>query len=356
MRPVPTSIVIATLVTVSAARPQDRSADEPSRMPPGPPPATTDADVAGLHRYEPTGLSILRPYRRGRIPVIFIHGLWSSPWSWSPMVEALEADPALRDRYQFWAFGYSTGDPIPYSAWLLRRDLDEVQAEVRPRRDRRGVRPDGRRGPQHGRAAGEDDGPGQPVPALAARQRPAVRGARGRPGGPRPVPPRPLLRPRPEVRRVVFIATPHRGSRVDRGRLERARRAARSHPGAAPGGLRAAHGPQRAGILHGSGCARACRPASTNWSGGRPSSRACRSWGWPGGHGPLRHRGPARSTPAGGATASSPRERPPRRGGVRGPRVVGPPVPGPPRRDRRGPAHPRRARGPLKWVPADRWR
>src|SRR3954466_4665598 len=27
--------------------------------------------------------------------------------------------------------------------------------------------------------------------------------------------------PRPEVRRVVFIATPHRGSRVDRGGLER---------------------------------------------------------------------------------------------------------------------------------------
>src|SRR5262249_61350105 len=30
-----------------------------------------------------------------------------------------------------------------------------------------------------------------------------------------------IFKPRPEVRRVVFIATPHRGSRVDRGRLER---------------------------------------------------------------------------------------------------------------------------------------
>jgi hypothetical protein len=29
-----------------------------------------------------------------------------------------------------------------------------------------------------------------------------------------------FFKPRPEVRRVVFIATPHRGSRVDRGRLE----------------------------------------------------------------------------------------------------------------------------------------
>jgi pimeloyl-ACP methyl ester carboxylesterase len=30
-----------------------------------------------------------------------------------------------------------------------------------------------------------------------------------------------IFKPRPEVRRVVFIATPHRGSRVDRGNLER---------------------------------------------------------------------------------------------------------------------------------------
>jgi hypothetical protein len=30
-----------------------------------------------------------------------------------------------------------------------------------------------------------------------------------------------FFKPRPEVRRVIFIATPHRGSRVDRGRLGR---------------------------------------------------------------------------------------------------------------------------------------
>ena len=30
-----------------------------------------------------------------------------------------------------------------------------------------------------------------------------------------------FFQPRPEVRRVVFIATPHRGSRIDQGGLER---------------------------------------------------------------------------------------------------------------------------------------
>ena len=85
-----------------------------------------------LFRFESTGLSLLRPYRRGRIPVVFVHGLWSNPWSWCRMIEGLEADAALRDRYQFWTFGYSTGDPIPYSASLLRRDLTRCGGSSTP--------------------------------------------------------------------------------------------------------------------------------------------------------------------------------------------------------------------------------
>ena len=80
------------------------------------------------------GLSLLRPYRRGQIPVVLIHGLLSNPWSWARMIEELEADAALRDRCQFWTFGYSTGDPLPYSATLLRHDLDEVRRKFDPDR------------------------------------------------------------------------------------------------------------------------------------------------------------------------------------------------------------------------------
>ena len=29
-------------------------------------------------RYEPTGLSLPRPYVRGKMPVVFVHGLWAS--------------------------------------------------------------------------------------------------------------------------------------------------------------------------------------------------------------------------------------------------------------------------------------
>ena len=221
MRTALTSIGIATLVAVATAWTRGPSGDAPARQPQGPPAAMPDADVAGLLRYEPTGLSLLQPYRRGRVPVVFVHGLWSSPWSWSPMVEALEADPALRDRYQFWVFGYSTGDPILYSAWLLRRDLDEA---------RRRFDPDGTdaafdRTVVVGHSMGgllakmmvQDSGPrlwrlvsDRPFEELAGdpEDRDLFRRAL-------------FFKPRPEVRRVVLIATPHRGSRVDRGRLER---------------------------------------------------------------------------------------------------------------------------------------
>src|SRR6516225_7622972 len=121
------AVIAAAFIAVTSTRAQTPSRVQSSREVPVPAPAKADADFAGLFRFEPTGLSLLRPYRRGRIPVVLIHGLWSNPWSWARMIEALEADADLRDRFQFWTFGYSTGDPLPYTATLLRRDLDEVR-------------------------------------------------------------------------------------------------------------------------------------------------------------------------------------------------------------------------------------
>ena len=84
--------------------------------------------------HEPSGLAPVSPYVRGKTPVVFVHGLWARPSSWRPMIEALAADPAIDGRFQFWTFGYSTGNPIPYSAYLLRRDLDEARRRLDPGR------------------------------------------------------------------------------------------------------------------------------------------------------------------------------------------------------------------------------
>ena len=132
MRVIGSSAAIVALIAATSAWSQAPSRVEPSREASGRSSSRADTDVAGLFRFEPTGLSLLRPYQRGKTPVVFVHGLWASPWSWAQMIESLEADAALRDRYQFWTFGYSTGDPIPYSAALLRRDLDEVRRKFDP--------------------------------------------------------------------------------------------------------------------------------------------------------------------------------------------------------------------------------
>lgn len=68
----------------------------------------------------------LQPYESTRTPVIFVHGLQDTPASWAPMIEGLVADPEIRRRYQFWVFSYPSGYPYPYSAMLLRHELDGI--------------------------------------------------------------------------------------------------------------------------------------------------------------------------------------------------------------------------------------
>jgi pimeloyl-ACP methyl ester carboxylesterase len=76
------------------------------------------ADTARLIR--------LQPFDPGRTPVIFVHGLQDTPVSFVPMVNAFRKDPEIQRRYQFWVFSYPSGYPYPYSAALLRRELDGI--------------------------------------------------------------------------------------------------------------------------------------------------------------------------------------------------------------------------------------
>jgi pimeloyl-ACP methyl ester carboxylesterase len=165
------------------------------------------------------GLDTRRPYERGKVPVVFIHGLWGTPYLWEPMIKELEANCVLRGRYQFWTFRYASGDSIPYSAHLLRQSL---------RRARRVLDPHGT-DPAFDRMVLV----GHSLGGILAKMMVQGSGSRlwqtvslrpiDQVGGPpedcRLLEQAFFYRPVPEVRRVVFITTPHRGSPLASGPL-----------------------------------------------------------------------------------------------------------------------------------------
>jgi pimeloyl-ACP methyl ester carboxylesterase len=78
------------------------------------------------------GLYMVQPYEPGKIPVVFIHGLWSSPMTWMEMFNDLRSSPDIRRHYQFWFYLYPTGQPFWISASELRHDLADMRQVLDP--------------------------------------------------------------------------------------------------------------------------------------------------------------------------------------------------------------------------------
>ena len=78
-----------------------------------------DADQAEAN----AGLYALRPYQPGKIPIVLVHGLFSSPEAWAQTINELQNDPEIDARYQFWFFLYPTGNVVLQSSMTLRNDL-----------------------------------------------------------------------------------------------------------------------------------------------------------------------------------------------------------------------------------------
>jgi pimeloyl-ACP methyl ester carboxylesterase len=150
-------------------------------------------------------LRLAVPYQAGKVPVVFVHGLLGSPGSWSVMIDHLSTDPTVRAHFQFLTFRYDSLQSIPESGLQLLEALDEA---------RRRFDPEGR-DPSFDRVVLVGHSLGGLVAKAAARAPdPPPSGAVDPPPGGqgRPVTPR--------VGRVIFVATPHRGTAVDRGAVQ----------------------------------------------------------------------------------------------------------------------------------------
>jgi pimeloyl-ACP methyl ester carboxylesterase len=160
------------------------------------------------------GVKFLEPYQPGKIPVLLVHGLLSSPVTWAPMFNDLQADPALRERFQFWVYFYPTGDPYLATAADLRKRLDAIRTALDPNgRDTAldqlvlvGHSMGGLVSHLQTVAGGDDfwklvsDEPIQQVKAEEPVKEQLEETF--------------YFRPRMDVKRVVFLGTPHRGSRL----------------------------------------------------------------------------------------------------------------------------------------------
>lgn len=176
-----------------------------------------DFEIAGFRFADKSkivgdGLIMMHPYRPGRIPVVLVHGTASSPARWADMINEFTHDPLLRGRFQFWLFQYNTGQPILYSAHLMRKALHTIITELDPRGKDNALRQMVVIGHSQGglltRLMAMHSGTGfwdgaTKVPfekvKMAPETRQLLREAM-------------FFKPVPTVKRVIFISTPHRGS------------------------------------------------------------------------------------------------------------------------------------------------
>jgi len=165
----------------------------------------------GQSAFEP-GIYQSHPYQPGKIPVLWVHGTMSSPVWWAEMWNTLMGDRELRENYQYWFYLYDSGKPIMQSAVHLRKAIEDLVKKLDPE----GKDPALRQMVVIGHSQG-----GLLTKATAIHTGDTlIRAITGEsmaelklsPADEKLVRAYTELTPLPEVKRVIFISTPHRGS------------------------------------------------------------------------------------------------------------------------------------------------
>jgi pimeloyl-ACP methyl ester carboxylesterase len=170
-----------------------------------------------MHFRDPAGGAVNRlipfdAFRRGRIPLVLVHGTFSSPVGWAEFVNSLIADPMVRRRYQIWSFMYGSGNPLLVSAAQLRESLAAAVQEIDPAGDDPALQQMVVVGHSQGGLLTKLTATNSDELLWQILHEEYLSGRVVDPAQHSELRRLSILEPLPFVRRVVFIGTPHRGS------------------------------------------------------------------------------------------------------------------------------------------------
>jgi pimeloyl-ACP methyl ester carboxylesterase len=161
------------------------------------------------------GIFGMTPYDSKKIPVVFVHGLNSDPHIWKNAINEIHGNPELHRRYHPLLFLYPTGMSVPGAATRLRESLSLYRQKWDPEQDDPGFEQTVVVGHSMGglltRLQVIDPGnelerafftkPISEIPWIAKNDRKVIESSL-------------KFKPQPFVKRVIFVAVPHQGSRV----------------------------------------------------------------------------------------------------------------------------------------------
>lgn len=143
-----------------------------------------------------------------RVPVVLVHGLFSTPDMWKDLINEMNAVPGIGSTYQFYVFTYPTSLPPAYSAQLFRERLENVNAHRVEGDKRRYILVGHSMGGILSRAQATDSGRAIWDHALGDR----ADAAWERTGQDDVIRKSMVFNANPQVGRLVFFSVPHQGA------------------------------------------------------------------------------------------------------------------------------------------------
>lgn len=167
------------------------------------------------HGIERPHVYLMQPFDPERRVLLMLHGLASSPEAWVNVVNEISGDEALREKFQIWLMYYPTNAPLAYNQFTIRDAIGKTLRHFDPE----GTGQASRNMVLVGHSMGgvlarllvsssgdrlwnevrEEYGITDEQGKMRARLDPMLR-----------------FEPMPQVNRAIFIAAPHRGTKVAR--------------------------------------------------------------------------------------------------------------------------------------------